>query len=79
MDRLRTFMFDRVYLAAAAQREHPRIERMLRALFAHYAESPPPSLVEGATEIERIVDYLAGMTDRFAIRVFSELSVPQGY
>src|SRR5438093_6277753 len=60
MDRLRTFMFDRVYLAAAAQREHPRIERMLRALFAHYAESPPPSLVEGATEIERIVDYLAG-------------------
>jgi len=79
MDRLRTFMFDRVYLAAAAQREHPRIERMLRALFAHYAESPTPLLVEGATEIERIVDYLAGMTDRFAIRVFSELSVPQGY
>jgi dGTPase len=79
MDRLRTFMFERVYLAPAAQREHPRIERMLRALFAHLAENPPPSLVEGADEVERVVDYLAGMTDRFAVRAFSELSVPQGF
>ena len=79
MDRLRTFMFERVYLAPGAQREHPRIERMLRALFAHFADAPPPSLVEGASDVERIVDYLAGMTDRFAVRVFSELSVPQGF
>jgi dGTPase len=79
MDALRTFMFERVYLAPAAQQEHPRIERMLRALFAHLAESPPPSLVEGASEAERVVDYLAGMTDRFAVRAFSELSVPHGF
>jgi dGTPase len=79
MDRLRTFMFERVYFAPAAQREHPRIERMLRALFAHYVASPPPSLVPGATEAERIVDYLAGMTDRFAVRAFAELSLPQGF
>jgi dGTPase len=79
MDALRTFMFERVYLAPAAQHEHPRIERMLRALFAHLAGSPPPSLVEGATEEERVVDYLAGMTDRFAVRAFSDLSVPQGF
>jgi dGTPase len=79
MDRLRTFMFERVYLAPAAQREHPRIERMLRALFAHLADHPPPSLVEGASEVERVVDYLAGMTDRFAVRAFSDLSLPQGF
>jgi dGTPase len=79
MDALRSFMFERVYLAPAAQREHPRIERMLRALFAHLAANPPPSLVEGATEAERVVDYLAGMTDRFAVRAFSDLSLPQGF
>ena len=79
MDRLRAFMFDRVYLGQAARAEHPRIERMLRALFAHYAESRPPALVAGATDAERVVDYLAGMTDRFAVRVFAELSVPQGF
>jgi dGTPase len=79
MDRLRTFMFERVYLAPAAQREHPRIERMLRALFAHYADAPPPAVVPDASESERVVDYIAGMTDRFALRAFEELSVPQGF
>jgi dGTPase len=79
MDRLRTFMFERVYLAPGAQREHPRIARMLRALFAHFAANPPPSLVAGASEQERVVDYLAGMTDRFAVRTFTDLSLPQGF
>jgi dGTPase len=72
-------MFDNVYLGADAQRQTPRIERMLRTLFAHYAENPPPPVVEGASEEERVIDWLAGMTDRFAIRVFSDLSLPQGF
>ena len=49
MLRLRKFMFQRVYLAPDAQRELPRVERMLRALFAHYAENPPASQVPDAT------------------------------
>ncbi|MBA3358432.1 MAG: deoxyguanosinetriphosphate triphosphohydrolase, partial [Thermoleophilaceae bacterium] len=40
---------------------------------------PPPSPDPDASEHERVVDYLAGMTDRFAIRAFSDLSVPQGF
>jgi dGTPase len=79
MLRLRKFMFDRVYLAPDAQREKPRIERMLSTLFAHYAEDPPPAVVPDATESERVVDYLAGMTDRYAMKAFSELSVPHGF
>jgi dGTPase len=79
MLRLRKFMFERVYLAPDAQRELPRVERMLRSLFAHYAENPPASQVPDATEEQRVVDYLAGMTDRFAVRAFSALSVPQGF
>src|SRR5947209_511710 len=79
MDRLRTFMFERVDRGAAALREHGRIRRMLRSLFAHYADEPPPPLTPGASERERVVDYLAGMTDRFAIRAFAELSLPRGF
>jgi len=79
MDRLRTFMFERVYLGPVAQREQPRIERMLKALFAYYLEHPPPALTGDATLEERVIDWLAGMTDRFAIRAFSELAVPQGF
>ena len=78
MARLRAFMFERVYIGQVSRSEAARIERMLRALFAHYAEEPPPAMVPGASEAERIVDWLAGMTDRFALRAFTELSLPRG-
>jgi dGTPase len=71
MLRLRQFMFEHVYLGPAAQRERPRIERMLRALFDHYADE--------LGDEQRVVDWLAGMTDRYAIREFENLSVPQGF
>jgi dGTPase len=77
MLRLREFMFERVYLARDAQQEKPRVERMLRALFDHYATAPPPAVVPGASDRERVIDWLAGMTDRFAIRAFRELSLPR--
>jgi dGTPase len=77
MLRLREFMFERVYLARDAQQEKPRVERMLRALFDHYATAPPPAVVAGASDRERVIDWLAGMTDRFAIRAFRELSLPR--
>jgi dGTPase len=71
MLRLREFMFERVYLGPIAQRERPRIERMIRALFEHYADE--------MGDEQRVVDWLAGMTDRYAIREFENLSVPQGF
>jgi dGTPase len=79
MSRLRDFMFERVYLSPTAQSEKPRIEHMLRSLFDHYAENPPPAVTEDASEWQRVIDYLAGMTDRFAIRAFTELSLPRGF
>jgi dGTPase len=81
MLRLRTFMFERVYLGPAARAEHTKIERVLRGLFDWYCEHPEalPDPVEGATEADRVIDYLAGMTDRFAIRAWTERFVPQGF
>ena len=81
MLRLRTFMFDRVYLGPAARAEHAKIERVLRGLFDWYCEHPEElgEGVPGASQADRVVDYLAGMTDRFAIRAWSERFVPQGF
>ena len=79
MDRLRSFMFERVYLGDQAQSERGRIERMMGGLFEFYVENPPVSLVPGATDADRVTDYLAGMTDRFALRAFEELSIPRGF
>jgi len=79
MLRLRAFMFEHVYLAPDAQREKPRIERLMSTLFERYAADPPPSLTEGASEAERVTDYIAGMTDRYAIRAFADLAVPREF
>jgi dGTPase len=70
MLRLREFMFERVYLAPDAQPDKPHIEGMLRTLFDHYVENPPPPLTAEASDEQRVVDWLAGMTDRFAIKAF---------
>jgi dGTPase len=78
MLKLREFMFASVYLSPDAQREKPRIARMLSGLFEHYARRPPPALTSDASEEQRVIDWLAGMTDRFAVRTFEELTVPQG-
>jgi dGTPase len=79
MGRLRRFMFERVYLGDHAQSERGRIERMMKGLFDFYVQHPPVSLVAGATDADRVTDYLAGMTDRFALRAFEELSIPRGF
>src|SRR5881394_279059 len=79
MLRLRKFMFDRVYLGEAARSEHERAQRALRGLFDHYMEHPDevPEGEPGASECQRVADYLAGMTDRFCIARFAELTIPE--
>ena len=79
MLRLRKFMFDRVYLGPAARHEVERVQRALRGLFDHHIESPEevPALDPDADPCQRVTDYIAGMTDRFCIRRFSELAVPE--
>jgi dGTPase len=79
---LRSFMFQRVYLGEAARQEHARIERVLRGLFEWFSEHPeelPPSIDPDASLGERVVDYIAGMTDRFATRSWAERAIPQGF
>jgi dGTPase len=59
MDSLRTFMFERVYLAPSAREEHERAHRVVRRIFDH--------LVDRGDEPAAAVDFVAGMTDRFAL------------
>jgi len=79
MLRLRKFMFDEVYLGEAALREHDRAHRTVRGLFDHYMEHPDevPDGEPGASECQRVADYIAGMTDRYCIARFTALTVPE--
>jgi dGTPase len=83
MDELRVFMFDRVYLGPAARREHVKIEHVLRTLFDHFVdvpeELPDGGGAAGADLPQRAIDYLAGMTDRYCIRAFEDLTVPDAF
>jgi dGTPase len=56
---LRAFMFERVYLGPQAAPEHERAHEVVHAIFHHLAARG-----DGPDEI---VDYVAGMTDRFAL------------
>jgi dGTPase len=81
MAELRSFMFERVYMGPEATREHAKIHGVLRSLFDHYCAHPaeiPDSIPPGPLAC-RVTDYLAGMTDRFCIRVFETLSVPVAF
>src|SRR4051794_10087934 len=83
MGALRAFMFDHVYLGTAARAEHARIEFVIRTLFDHYASDPAllpdGGGAPGADHAQRVTDYLAGMTDRYAVRAFEALSVPASF
>jgi dGTPase len=79
MLRLRKFMFDRVYLGEAARHEQDRAQGAIQGLFDHYMEHPEelPAGEPGASECQRVADYVAGMTDRYCISRFAALTVPE--
>jgi dGTPase len=81
MAQLREFMFDHVYLGPVATREHAKINIVIDALFEHYCAHPEeiPASIPAGELSTRVTDYLAGMTDRFCIRTFEQLSVPVSF
>jgi dGTPase len=83
MSALRKFMFEHVYMGAVARREHAKIAIVVRTLFEHYAEHPDLVPDGGgapdADHRQRVTDYLAGMTDRYCIRAYTALTVPDAF
>jgi dGTPase len=82
VDELREFMFSRVYTDSAAKEDDPKTHFIVAQLFdyfrSHPAELPDEWRLNPRDEpLERRVgDYIAGMTDRYAIQVFERCFVP---
>ena len=85
MDGLREFMFEHVYRDSWRTAEEARCDHVIRSLFHylcdHPGEMPQEFMVIAYREgIERgVCDYLSGMTDRYAIRLFQQLFVPNAF
>jgi dGTPase len=64
---LRAFMFERVYLGPHVEPEHARAHTTVQAIFDALVAEPERLPAAEADLATRITDYLAGMTDRFAL------------
>jgi dGTPase len=82
VDELREFMFSRVYTDSAAKEDDPKTHFIVHKLFEYLCEHPDQLPDEwrhnprSESPERRVADYIAGMTDRYAIQVFERFYVP---
>lgn len=82
--KLRKYMFDHVYVNSAAKTQEGKAERMIRQLFEYYVnhvDKLPDEYTrmvweQGETVERAVCDYIAGMTDHYAVATFENLMVP---
>lgn len=84
-DALRDFLFDKVYRDTWREAEEEKCDHVMRLLFAHFMEHPAEmpleyvqiSYQEGSERA--VTDFLAGMTDRYALRTYQQLFLPSAF
>ena len=82
---LRSFMFERVYRNPVAKGEESKAKDMLRRMFEYYVNHPEalpedfqPQLSFDGME-RTVCDYIAGMTDNYAVDKFTQIFIPMGW
>jgi len=85
MDEFREFMFKRIYHSAELEPDRKKAKHVVSKLFKYYIENPgamPPEFLEredrwGLQTI--VIDYIAGLTDLYAIKQFENLFIPTNW
>lgn len=79
---LRDYMFENVYVGSVAKKEESKAELMIEKLVLYFMEKPDKLPFDTQTAIETdgiertVLDYVAGMSDRYAVKKFQEIYVP---
>ncbi|HEX9988439.1 MAG TPA: deoxyguanosinetriphosphate triphosphohydrolase [Chloroflexia bacterium] len=82
---LKLFLYEHVYIGSDAKAEVSKVDHLIGALFDYFCkhiEELPPELKRnprGEPNERLVVDYIAGMTDRFAISTFERIFVPRSW
>jgi dGTPase len=81
---LRRFMFAQVYESDTAKGEEPKAKDLVKTLFAWYLDHSDRVPAEyrniaGTTPVQAAVDFVAGMTDRYALRRYEQLFLPHSW
>ncbi|MDW7659999.1 MAG: deoxyguanosinetriphosphate triphosphohydrolase [Bacillota bacterium] len=80
---LRTFMFENVYYNNEAKSEETRAEHIVEALYNYFLEHPDQMPAEryedysNGEERESVKDYVASMSDRYAVNLYKDLFIPK--
>lgn len=84
MNALRGFMFENVYIGSRAKIEEKKVFSVIEGLYSYYTAHP--SEMSGFEEIVKtegaqraVCDYIAGMSDRYAIYIFKKLYIPNSW
>jgi len=81
-DRLRDFLFANVYVGSQAKKEEVKVRHVVQCLFRYFVNHPESLPMEYTQRIEsdgleRVVcDYISGMTDHFAVRIYQQYFLP---
>lgn len=84
-DELHNFLYDRVYLNYSAKAEEAKVDGIIGGIFTYLTKNPQfmpeqYARVVASEGIERAVtDYIAGMTDTFAIKFFENVYIPKSW
>ncbi len=84
-EKLREFMFERVYRTKYAMGEEEKAERMLSAMYEYFVKYPEKlpetylKLMQTCPREQVVCDYISSMTDRYAVKVFNSIFVPRGW
>jgi len=79
---LRDYMFENVYIGSIAKKEESKAELMIEELFIYLMKNPHllPEDSQKAIETEglerTVLDYVAGMSDRYAVKIFQQIYIP---
>lgn len=84
-NKLRNFMFEKVYLNENAKSEEKKAEYIIRELYKYYYKYPDKLPMEhrmfykmmGFSKDDMVCDYIAGMTDRYAVNLFYNIFIPK--
>lgn len=82
-NKLRTFLFERVYNDSEPKKEEHKAIQMLKMLYEYFIEDisrlPEGYVALETSDSQKVCDYIASMTDSYSIFVFNKIFVPKGW
>ncbi len=80
---LRKYMFENVYVNSIAKTEEGKAQALIRRLYEYYVDHTDllpheyKAMIGEETKERVVCDFIAGMTDNYAVKIYTELAIPQ--